>query len=558
MSSRGRKPSPAKRRSRGKAASGARGAARGEGELRPSGRLRRLRADLEPKRAGLALLSAVLVLLAMPPYDRHALEWIGLVPLFLAVEGASNRATYLLCLVMGTAFVCGGYPWINYLALHFVGIPWPLSYGLWLLNGVYTAHLLAAIFLVQRYVERDGLLPRVLSFPIVTVALWSVFPNVFFFTLAHGMTGFLPALQASEFTGAFGVDFAVALANVAIYQLVRFPARARDRIAVGVAAVYLGAWLGYGVHALGVWDERIERWSGVRLGLVQPNRPPTRNPDIPPEPGYTRAFPLEMDFTRKLVEGGAELIIWPEGRYFGFHHSEEVKGGFEREIARLGVPLIFQDYVFEKRAGRIEHWNVSVFLREDGQRESVYGKRYRVPWGEYIPVLEHFPRLVATLGLPSLSAGAAPAFFRAGSMRITPLICYEVQFSDFTAQALTTPADPDPTGAVIVVQSNDGWYGSGIAAEQHRSSTVLRAVENRVPVIHALNNGQSSVILPSGRYVFLADDWTRGSFLVDLPFDPASGGSFLTRHPNLFENTMRGFALGIGALLLARRRRSSR
>jgi len=108
---------------------------------------------------GLALLSAVLMLLAFPPYDLHALASIGLVPLFFAVEGASNRGTYALCLLMGTVFVCGGYPWLNYLAEHFGGIPWPLSYGLWLLYGVYSAHLFAAIFLAQRYVERDGLLP---------------------------------------------------------------------------------------------------------------------------------------------------------------------------------------------------------------------------------------------------------------------------------------------------------------------------------------------------------------------------------------------------------------
>jgi len=65
------------------------------------------------------------------------------------------------------------------------------------------------------------------------------------------------------------------------------------------------------------------------------------------------------------------------------------------------------------------------------------------------------------------------------------------------------------------------------------------------------------VILPSGRYVFLADDWTRGSFPVDLPFDPESGGSFVTRHPDLFENTIRGLALAIGALVFARRRRTN-
>jgi len=505
---------------------------------------------------GLAVLSAVLMFLAFPPYDLHALEWIGLVPLFFAVEGASKRGTYALCLVMGTVSVCGGFRWVNYLAENFVGIPWPLSYGLWLLHGAYTAHVFAAIFLAQRYVDRDGLLPRVLSFPILTVALWSVFPSVFFFTLANGMTGFLPALQASEFTGAFGVDFAIALANVAVYQLLRFPARARDRAAVGVAALYLGAWLGYGVYALRVWDERIGRWSSVRIGLVQPNRPPTKDPDEPPEPGYTWTFPLEMGLTRDLVDRGAELVIWPEGRFFGFHNRAKVKLAFEQEIAKLGVPLIFQDYTLERRTGYIEQKNVSVFLREDGQRAGLYAKRYRVPLGEYIPVLEHLPKVVAALGLPSLSSGEAPAFFRTGSMRITPLICYEVLFSDFTARALTTPDDPDPAGAVIVIHSNDGWYGSGAEAAQHRGATVLRAVENRVPVIHALNNGQSSVTLPSGRYVFLADDWTRGGFVVDLPFDPGSGGSFLTRHPDLFENSIRGLALAIGALVFVRRRRT--
>ena len=62
--------------------------------------------------------------------------------------------------------------------------------------------------------------------------------------------------------------------------------------------------------------------------------------------------------------------------------------------------------------------------------------------------------------------------------------------------------------------------------------------------------------LPSGRYVFLADDWTRGGFVVDLPFNPESGGSFLTRHPDLFENSIRGLALAIGALVFVRRRRT--
>lgn len=67
---------------------------------------------------------------------------------------------------------------------------------------------------------------------------------------------------------------------------------------------------------------------------------------------------------------------------------------------------------------------------------------------------------------------------------------------------------------MLVNMTNDGWYGVSSAPFQHAQASILRAVENRVPVVRAANTGYSAFIDKEGRVIdkvppFAADYKTR-------------------------------------------------
>ena len=77
-------------------------------------------------------------------------------------------------------------------------------------------------------------------------------------------------------------------------------------------------------------------------------------------------------------------------------------------------------------------------------------------------------------------------------MRIIPLICYESVVPNVVAQSVGY----DAAGKVFVVASQNGWYKSRFQVQQHSSLSSIRAVENRVPLVHSINNGFSSITMP--------------------------------------------------------------
>jgi apolipoprotein N-acyltransferase len=222
----------------------------------------------------------------------------------------------------------------------------------------------------------------------------------------------------------------------------------------------------------------------------------------------------------------------------------------------MKTPLIFQDYPEDQDSqGRILYRNSSVLLDSGGAFAGRYDKRKLVPFGEYIPLIDYDWPLIKKMKLPPpVTAGKKPALFMAGGMRIQPLICYELQFSGFVACSM----ESDGRGKVLLAQSNDGWYGPGSQAFQHSSSVVLRAVEHRVPVIHALQNGPSVIVTPDGRILCQGGFFVREARVVSMPYSAGSGGSFFTRHPYMFRGGLISAFLILFLISLLRGRKSGR
>ena len=68
------------------------------------------------------------------------------------------------------------------------------------------------------------------------------------------------------------------------------------------------------------------------------------------------------------------------------------------------------------------------------------------------------------------------------------MVCYEDVFPGLARSSARAGAD------LLFVATNNAWYGEEGGAEQHAAHSVLRAVENRRPVMRAGNGGWSGWI----------------------------------------------------------------
>jgi len=478
-------------------------------------------------------------MLAFPAFNYSELIWFGFIPLFFAIENRGYREVYWLTTLSGMVLVCGGYIWLGYVAEHFMEIPRPLNYLIWLAYGFYSAQLFALIFLVFTWLKKHSRIPPVLIFPMVTVTCWSLFPSLFLFNLANATAELPLTLQGMSFVGTEGMDFIIALANITGYSLLKAVRQKSGFQSLILPLLLLAAWFGYGWQSLAVWDQKVNEWSDKKIGIVQPNRRPSLN-SVAPKPGYSYYYPMEMGMSQKMRSQKPDLIVWPEGNLLGFFYDSKIRKALLKATKELNIPIIFHDQMVERQQGQKLFRNSSIWMTEKGHLGGIYHKQKLVLFGEYIPLLNRFNDWAQKNGLPvSIIPGDENKIFLTGGMRITPAICYEIMFSQFVAGKI----GDEGKAKVILVQSNDGWYGKGAQAAQHRSSTTLRAVENRVQVIHVVYNGSSSIVLPNGRFAFISPFWKKGQWVVDMPFDPNSGGSFFSAHPYLFLNSVRFLTL---------------
>src|SRR5829696_7138869 len=110
------------------------------------------------KSVGLALLSAILLILAFPDFEYWVLAWFALVPLLVAVEREkeSIAKSFVTGWIFGTVFFFGTCWWLTFAPITYAGFPAALAYSLLFCVtaavGIFPALFSAALsFLVRRF-----------------------------------------------------------------------------------------------------------------------------------------------------------------------------------------------------------------------------------------------------------------------------------------------------------------------------------------------------------------------------------------------------------------------
>jgi apolipoprotein N-acyltransferase len=169
--------------------------------------------------------------------------------------------------------------------------------------------------------------------------------------------------------------------------------------------------------------------------------------------------------------------------------------------------------------GSIEYYSSAQYVQPLTEKEQIsefkrYDKRVLVPMGEYIP-FSFCKNLAASYGITgSFTPGKDAVLFDA-KVPFGASICYEETFGHLMRENRLRGA------RLLVNLTSDVWYPT--VAQQHCDHSLLRTVENGIPLIRACNTGITGAFDSFGREVKVLGEtphekiWKPGALYVETP-----------------------------------------
>lgn len=304
-------------------------------------------------------------------------------------------------------------------------------------------------------------------------------------------------LQIAAYTGSWGVSFVLVAVNIGFAAYAhRLFREASTGFSKRSQEFFLALFLLLGCLCIHVQEAFGRMRFAVPLGriaFVQPAIPQAIKWDASKAPEIAGVL---RDTTLAAAASRPDLILWPEASTPWAVRGDASVQRFVETLARqCRTPLLLGSIAIENQGQPNETWYNGAFVvsPEFGVQHDYYAKRHLVPFGEYVPLrplLGWLGKFVPLVEDTSPGPDSSPLNVRVHGESVVfgPLICYEDVFPDLARYSALAGSN------VLVVLTNDGWYGESGAAYQHAAHSVLRAVEFRRPVLRCGNAGWSGWI----------------------------------------------------------------
>jgi len=462
------------------------------------------RRDVTPRLGRVAavaatILAGVLYSQCFPTASLRSLAWVALVPFLVAVpSGGRRRAAGLGWLVM-LVLAYGVNDWFPRAVSTYYLQPALVGFGFFL--GVTTFTAAPATVLFALWYHRAAVRPSP-WLPLTAAAAWvggeALRTRVLgdpWVLFGYSQVGVDVVTQVADLAGVYGVSFVLVAVNVAVAELLRAilsGGRELGRAAAGfgVAAVVVTVALGYGALRLGMLDG--ESGGKTRtVAIVQANL------DLGSQwrqEFYGRNLEAYLRLTAaRLARGGVDLVVWPESANTFFLDTEPA---YRRAIASVlhasGAQLVTGGPSVADGTPPV-YRNSAFLLSPAGEIVGRYDKRRLLPFAEYFPLPE-LDFLRRRFGrVREFTPGEPTAILRTAIGRAGVVICNEALFAAAARERVGEGAD------VLLVLTNDSWVGEPKYARQAFDMAVMRAIEQRRPLVRSSTSGPSAIVDAAGR-----------------------------------------------------------
>jgi apolipoprotein N-acyltransferase len=465
--------------------------------LRPfqlSNFLTRLRSDAPSlSSAAAALFSAILLAFSFLDFDLWPLAWIALVPLLLVVARQTEALpAFLLGWLFGAVFFFGSCYWLTYSIIHFGGFSPLVAYPM-LVPGAVILGIFPAVFagllarLVKKFAAPALLLAPALWSPLewarleITGQLWNA--------IGYSQAFHPRLIQTAAWGGVYLVGFLVVLVNAALTLLLL----KRNRSAALMTTAALVAVVVIVSSSTRDRNSTPEPQPSAIVIAIQPNVPMDLIKSSA-ELEQLRLRHFEMSQTTLLSlpnDGAARLLVWPESpmnfTYGTDQNFRDLLTAFAKQH-RTSILLNSQE-----TAPNDGVYNSALLINEEGKLAAQYDKIRLLPFGEYVPLPQWMPGAGLIRGIVGdFTPGSNYALMNVGDARAGVFICIEAAYPAISGRFTREGAD------VLINISNDGYLGPTAVLRQHLANAVLRATENKRPLLRVTNTGITAFIGTDG------------------------------------------------------------
>jgi len=398
------------------------------------------------------------------------LVWPALGGLFWSLSGRGGSSGAKLGMVAGLTYFALTFSSILQL-WNFVGA---LALPLWILLAVYAA-LYMAVF--------GAAVGRWRS-PLVWAGAWMLLEVARVAGPLGTAFGTLPgALAVPPWVGAAAVGGPWLLSFAASWTAGCAVAGWRGRRAWLLLAL-LGPGILFSASGLAPHTEQVDtlRVAIVQTGVTQEDRLDAGQ------------VPQLMDHYRSLlgeIEQPVDLVVFPETVLpVPLPDRPELMEAFQQAAQRLDADLLVG--TGDRRDDGV--YNSTLLVSPEGEVVGSYDKMHLVPFGEYLPARGLWEAvglgpLLRDLLPHDLAPGGSDEPIGAYGVRI----CFESQFPKLARRSVAHEAE------LLVVPTNDAWFGRDRLLWDHFAFGALRAAEQGRAFIHATTTGWSGAFDPRGR-----------------------------------------------------------
>ncbi|MBE0646531.1 MAG: apolipoprotein N-acyltransferase [Bacteroidales bacterium] len=479
----------------------------------------------------LSVLSGLILALAWPENGFPGLLFIGFVPLlFLEDYMTRNRDQFLK---FSTLFY--SYP---------AFFTWNLLTTWWIYNstfmGAVMAVVLNSLFLAvvfQAFSWAKRRLPTKFAGYLALISFWIAFEYLHlnwvltwpWLTVGNGFCSYYMWVQWYEYTGVLGGTLWVLVANILIFEAIRSTKDERRKTKLISPFRYFAIslfWIGIPIIASNIiYNNYTEKSDPVNFVVVQPNVDPySEQYSLPPSNVVGRIMDLagpELDSTTNFLvapESAIQESMWENdmSTFATLRMLREIItaypklniliGGSTFKAYEKGGPITRTARKFTNSDGYYDAYNTAILINSSDSLQ-LYHKSKLTPGVEAMPSfrwskwLENYAidlgGTVGSLGTDNLRKVYAPA----GGVPVSPIICYESAFGEFFAEFVRNGAQ------VMIIITNDGWWGNTPGHRQHFAFAHLRAIESRRSIARSANTGISAFIDQRGDAHDVTEYW---------------------------------------------------
>jgi apolipoprotein N-acyltransferase len=437
-----------------------------------------------------ALGGAATMAFAFPKTNLAWLAPLGLIALFWAWFRCTPVRAFFLGWLAGTIYFCIVLSWIAETAGSLVA---PYGFALVLAPSIIEGASFALAGLLAVIARRSA--PHAVA-PLAAAAAFALSEwlrstgplGVPFGNLSYTQVeGPIAALAA--YAGSFGITFALALA--AAYLAAALPPGNSFR-SIRNGTIALAAVIALG--ALAWWGWPVRSFAGgapslaATAAIVQPNI--RQSLKWQPE-SVAPAIERSVAMTQQTAASKPLFVLWPETVIpLDLNLAPEVLYRF-RELARAQNTTLI---VGARQLRSATSYNALYFFTPDGGLANVYRKRQLVPFVESLPAPNLLGRFPGASLVSRFGEGDSDGVLHIGPRIVAPLICWESAFTDLAVDDVRNGAD------VLLIATDDAWFGTTAGPYQHAQIAQMRAIETGAWVVRAAATGISGIIAPTGRY----------------------------------------------------------